>query len=116
MVTVNFSKKKGCPEILTATFVLAMFTATFVYAASAQDPYPGESGALDQEPSTESVIPKVTLRGPATVQPLLGPDSEPEMHPEKQKLSAFFLIGIVINLVMIFVVGIWAYREWQKRS
>lgn len=116
MVTVNSSKKKGFPEILTATFVLAMFTVTLVYAASAQDPYPGRSGALDQEPATDSATPKAALRGPATVQPILGPDSAPEMDPEKQKLSAFFLIGIVINIVMIFTVGIWAYREWRRRS
>ena len=116
MVTVNSSKKKGFPEISTAAFVLAMFTVALVFAASAQDTYPGRSGALDREPATFPAIPEAAAGGPATAQSILGPDSAPETDPEKQKLSAFFLIGIVINIVMIFVVGIWAYREWQRRS
>lgn len=116
MDTVNFSKKNGFPEILTAAVVLAMFAVTLVYAASAQDIHPGRSGSLDQEPGTELATPKAAPRGTATVQPPFGPGSEPRIDPEKQKLSAFFLIGMVINIVMILVVGIWAYREWQKRG
>jgi len=116
MVTVNSSGKKGFPEVLTSLFVLAMLYVALAFPAWAQAPEIEKAGAFDQEPATESTVHerKAALRGPATTQSLLNPDAAPESDPEKQKLSAFFLIGIVINIVLLLVVGTWAYREWRR--
>jgi thiol:disulfide interchange protein len=44
------------------------------------------------------------------------PKSAAKQAHKKKSLLSFFMIGIVINLILLFVVGIWAYREWQRRS
>lgn len=116
MVTVSSSGIKGFPEILTSLFVLAMLSVTLAFAASPQAPDHGKADAFDQAPAAESTAPepKAALRGPAPIQPILNPDSAPETDSEKHKLSTFFLIGVIINIVMMFVVGVWAYREWRR--
>ena len=35
-------------------------------------------------------------------------------EPEPRSLSMFFAIGIVINLLMLVVVSVWAYRELRR--
>jgi len=32
----------------------------------------------------------------------------------KRELSLFFIIGIIINLVMLSVILVWAVKEWKK--
>lgn len=35
-------------------------------------------------------------------------------HPEKD-LTAFFAIGMVINIVMLGAFFVWAYKQWGKK-
>ena len=38
----------------------------------------------------------------------------PVIEVERNDLTAFFAVGIVINLVMITAYFIWAYKQWGK--
>ena len=38
----------------------------------------------------------------------------PVFEAEREDLTVFFTIGVVINLVMITAYFIWAYKQWNK--
>ena len=38
----------------------------------------------------------------------------PVIEVERDDLTAFFAVGIVINLVMITAYFVWAYKQWGK--
>ena len=38
----------------------------------------------------------------------------PVIEMEREDLTAFFAVGIVINIVMITAYFIWAYKQWRK--
>lgn len=38
----------------------------------------------------------------------------PVFEPEREDLTMFFSVGIVINLVMITAYFVWAYKQWGK--
>lgn len=38
----------------------------------------------------------------------------PVIEVERNDLTAFFAVGIVINLVMITAYFVWAYKQWGK--
>jgi len=42
--------------------------------------------------------------------------AEPEMEADqnKDKLTIFFSIGLVINILLMTLFGIWAVRQWRK--
>ena len=35
---------------------------------------------------------------------------------QEDPISAFFAVGVVINIVMITVYFIWAFRQWNKKG
>ena len=38
----------------------------------------------------------------------------PVFEAEREDLSAFFTVGVVINIVMITAYLFWAYKQWNK--
>ena len=38
----------------------------------------------------------------------------PVVEVEREDLTSFFAVGIVINLVMITAYFVWAYKQWSK--
>ena len=40
--------------------------------------------------------------------------SEPVIEVEREDLTSFFAVGVVINIVMITAYFVWAYRQWNK--
>lgn len=38
----------------------------------------------------------------------------PVIEVEQKDLTAFFAVGLVINIVMITAFFIWAYKQWNK--
>lgn len=43
-------------------------------------------------------------------------DSELRADQHKDKLTVFFAIGLVINIILMSLFGIWAVRQWRKSS
>lgn len=43
-------------------------------------------------------------------------DSELRADQRKDKLTVFFAIGLVINIILMSFFGIWAVRQWRKSS
>lgn len=41
-------------------------------------------------------------------------DSELEANQNKDKLTIFFAIGLVINIFLMSLFGVWAVRQWRK--
>jgi len=39
---------------------------------------------------------------------------EPVFEAEREDLTSFFAVGIVINIVMITAYFVWAYKQWNK--
>lgn len=37
-----------------------------------------------------------------------------EANQNKDKLTVFFAIGLVINIILMTLFGIWAIRQWRK--
>lgn len=42
--------------------------------------------------------------------------SVPEVKSDKEDLSVFFGIGMVINIIMIVSFFIWAVKQWKKND
>ena len=38
----------------------------------------------------------------------------PVIEVEREELTGFFAVGIVINIVMITAYFVWAYKQWGK--
>lgn len=101
---------------------MAVLLAVPSIAMALDGPHPGRdqgsTHALDQEWAAGKIA-QGTGNPPesaATLAPLSEPESRRDQHSEKEKLASFFLIGIVINIVVLFAVGVWAYREWRRRG
>ena len=39
-----------------------------------------------------------------------------KVEEEERKLSVFFIIGIIINILMVAAFVVWAVTEWRKSS
>ena len=40
----------------------------------------------------------------------------PEVNYDKEDLSVFFGIGMIVNIVMITSFFIWAFKQWKKND
>lgn len=40
----------------------------------------------------------------------------PEPVREREDLSVFFAIGIIVNLTMFVALVVWGYRQWNKNN
>jgi hypothetical protein len=76
--------------------------------------------SLAQSPSPPSkpapaALATASPKGQAS--PVTGADAnQPPPDPNQRSLVMFFAIGAVINLLMISVLGVWAYRQLRKRK
>ncbi len=67
------------------------------------EPDRSNQGAVIQSPVMQEVEDKTTAVGP-----------ELEKDQNKDKLTIFFTIGLVINILLMSLFGIWAVRQWRK--
>lgn len=119
MVTVNSSRKKGSPELVIGTLVLTALLAVRTVPACAEPlPESNSAGAFALGPAAGPIAPEtaITQEAPVLARPIPERKSIAVPDSEKKKLTSFFLIGILINLLLLLVVGIWAYREWRRRN
>ena len=42
--------------------------------------------------------------------------SAPEINHDKEDLSVFFGIGMIVNIVMITSFFIWAFKQWKEND
>ena len=42
--------------------------------------------------------------------------SAPEINHDKEDLSVFFGIGMIVNIAMITSFFIWAFKQWKKND
>lgn len=68
--------------------------------------------------SDKSTTEAVGTRSPVLVHPGMDQASavaEPLGEPEHRSLTTFFAIGIAINLLMLVVLSVWAYRQLRRQ-
>ncbi len=74
--------------------------------------------AADRSPveqgSTGSSITEAQTSKPVMVEISATASSDLDANPNKGKLTIFFAIGLVINLVLMTLFGLWAIRQWRK--
>lgn len=63
-------------------------------------------------PLSASTIPD-SVPGATPASP--GAANHPSEEPGPRPLSMFFIIGIAINLVMVVLISVWAYRELRRQ-
>jgi hypothetical protein len=73
----------------------------------------------DEQPSTQTEATAIESSGMATVssdQAIPGAAGGTELGADenKVKLTKFFAIGLVINIFMMTLFGVWAVRQWRK--
>ncbi len=98
-----------------AIIIALLLIALPVYSASV-DENPSLVSTENRAVSADSNQVRVSAAPGTKVksQVITSEDSVLETDTNKNKLAIFFAIGLVINIVLMTLFGIWAVRQWRK--
>jgi len=96
-----------------AIIIALLFIALPGYPADEQSSdtsavHQAEHGDSNPDRIISASVNTAVKNGSAVAAPELGADEN------KEKLTIFFAIGLVINILLMTLFGIWAVRQWRK--
>ena len=99
-------------SLLVALSGSALSNSTIVYAANSNSDFTVTSASV----GNARVIGDNELRHSQKSNPAEQGEPDKNPHPmKKRNLTSFFVIGMIINVTMLFAFFVWAIKQWKLK-